>query len=212
MCNKQGNIKPRIIFLCSFCLLGLLLFYVYSIHDFLAINRPLNGQVLIVESWFPNAPGMADAAEAVRRGHYSNIICVAVDPPDAVPNQTISNTRLASERLVALGVDASLIQVLTLAAVKQDRTFHCALAVREWLKQNKPHVTAIDVFTAGIHARKSQILYQKALPPEIQVGIIAGRETAYPYTHWWFSRHGIYLIVRNTVGYLYALQQHSVPR
>jgi len=189
----------------SVVLLGLLLFYILSIHDFLAVNRPLNGQVLVVEGWFPQVPGMKDAAQAIQRGNYRSVLCVAVDLPDAHASQALPSSQRAANRLIQLGVDAKLIHVLSVPAVNRDRTYQCALAVRAWLQEQQPDAVAIDVFTAGIHARKSQILYQKALSPGVNVGVIAATESAYPFTHWWLSRHGIYLIVRNTIGYFYAL-------
>ena len=68
-----------------------------------------------------------------------------------------------------------------------------------------PDVRAIDVFSIGVHARKSQVLFRKAFGPEVRVGIIVGTESAYDGGRWWSTRAGWYIVLRNTLGYFYAL-------
>ena len=185
-------------------LLGGLLVYVAKIHDFLAISRPVHSDILVVEGWFPKTSAIPDASDVIRRGHYRSVVCVAIDLTPIRTSRSASDARQTALRLIALGVDARLIWVLDVPNPAFTRTFHCGLAVRDWLHRRDPTATSIDLFSVGIHARKSQIFYQKALGQSVRVGIIAGSESAYPVAHWWRSRHGIYLMVRNTIGYLYA--------
>jgi hypothetical protein len=69
----------------------------------------------------------------------------------------------------------------------------------------------VDVFTGSIHARKSMLLFQRALQPDVRVGVIAGHKTGFCPARWWLSPAGIYLIVRNTAGYLYAVAYSLAP-
>lgn len=66
-------------------------------------------------------------------------------------------------------------------------------------------VKKADVFSQWVHARKSQVLYQKALGPAVQVGVISAKDKRFTHKHWWLSPRGIYLVVIYTVGYLDAL-------
>ena len=43
------------------------------------------------------------------------------------------------------------------------------------------------------------------MEPRVHVGIIAGEAPPYPFGRWWLSARGIYITLRNTAGYLYAL-------
>ena len=178
--------------------------YVILIHDFLAITRPVGGEVLVVESWFAESSAMDDAAKAAQHGHYRYVVCVALLESPGQPKAETDAHRAAG-RLVALGVDPKLIDIVDVPAVASDRTYACAVAVRAYLQKLPAPIRSIDIFTVGIHARKSHLLYRKALPPALAVGIIAGTETAYPVAHWWISPRGVYLMLRNTAGYLYAL-------
>jgi hypothetical protein len=196
--SKTGFIAASL-FLCG------LLLYVWKIHDFLALNSPINGEILVVEGWFPDVPGMADAANALLHHNYQRVVCVAVDDPEDAASAHTSNAQRASKRLISLGVNPLLIHVIALKSSEHDRTFHCALAVKSWLEKEHPKVRSIDVFTVGIHARKSLLLYKKAMPEGFSVGIIAAKDSRDFASNWWLSPRGIYLVLRNTVGYLYAL-------
>jgi hypothetical protein len=79
------------------------------------------------------------------------------------------------------------------------------VAVREWIEKHDRECDAVNVFTLAVHSRKSLILFRKALGPSFQVGVIAGAPTEYRPACWFCSPQGIYLVARNTVGYLYAL-------
>jgi hypothetical protein len=202
--ETRGSRRRLIPAICGAFFCGLLA-YLFMIHDFLAVSRPVHGQVLVVESWFYPAPTMRDAAEAIRKGNYEHVICVAVDDGASSGRRGASNAELAVQRLASMGVDTRRLSALPLMDTKQDRTYSCAVAVKEWLHENRPGTRTIDVFTVGVHARKSWVLYRKALAPDVAVGIIAGTEQPYPFSCWWLSRRGVYVTLRNTAGYLYAV-------
>jgi len=73
------------------------------------------------------------------------------------------------------------------------------------LRDSGTQTTGINVFTIGPHARKSLVLFKRALGPEIEVGVIAGTDDTYDANHWWMSVRGTYVIFRKLLGYLYAV-------
>jgi hypothetical protein len=79
-----------------------------------------------------------------------------------------------------------------------------ALAVKKWLADSKVETLGINVFTLGAHARKSLVLFKRALGGSVPVGVISGTEDGYDTERWWLSMRGIYTVLRKTVGYLYA--------
>jgi hypothetical protein len=175
--------------------------YVMLIHDFLAITKPVRAEALVIEGWIWNRPALQEAVAEFKKGPYQCVICVG-GPATA---NTESDAELAAKRLIELGIDKRMIQILTVSEAVNHRTYRSALAVHDWLRQEKPAITSMNVFTLGVHARKSHVLFQRACGPELKIGIIAGTESGYPVKRWWMSSTGIYLVLRNTVGYLYAL-------
>lgn len=198
----QNRHRPVWLALVTIVGFGIPAMYLACIHDFLAVSAPINGRVLVVESWIFNRSAMTEAAKRFRQGGYELLICTAAGDAEE-PGYAAK----AAQRFVELGVDRSRLRTVSQATSGTGRTYGSALAVRDWLRRERPDVRSIDVFTVGVHSRKSLILFSKALSPGVAVGIIAGRESAYANGRWWASRTGWYIVLRNSVGYLQALLQ-----
>lgn len=84
------------------------------------------------------------------------------------------------------------------------RTFATAVAVQKWLAGSQLSAKSVDVFTAGVHARKSWILFRYALGDEYRVGVIAGPEHSYNSRRWMLSARGVRIVARNIFGYAYS--------
>lgn len=184
--------------------------YMVAINRFLSLSSPVPAQVLVLEGWIWSKPAMIEASEEFKRG-YQLVVCVSGPLRAAEAPGTRSDAELARARLIKLGIDKRQIHCLTLPGPDRNRTYRSALATREWMGQVAPESTSINVFTVGVHARKSLVLFQKAFGPGYKVGIIAGTESEYPVKSWWASKKGIRLVVRNTAGYLYALLWPTPP-
>lgn len=180
--------------------------FVLKIDDFLAISVPVDGDILVVEGWIWKSSAMKEAMEESKRGHYKWLVTVGGPVWDdaRAPDQK-SSAELAARRLRELGVDENLIVVLPVPNMTSHRTYASALMVRNWLTRSKTETTGLNVFTIGAHARKSLVLFKRALGPGIHVGVIAGTEDTYNPSRWWLSAKGIYVIIRKTLGYLYAV-------
>jgi DUF218 domain len=195
----------------GFSLLGLLMLAagiisVFRIHHFLAMNVPVTGDLLVVEGWIWYSPALREAVEEFKRGHYTWLVTVGepVEGAGEASNYK-SSAELAAIRLRELGVNKHRIVELPVHAVRFHRTYASALRVKSWLIRSKTKTSGINVFTLGAHARKSLVLFKRALGPEIAVGVIAGKEDTYNPHLWWLSAKGIYVITRKTLGYLYAV-------
>jgi hypothetical protein len=60
------------------------------------------------------------------------------------------------------------------------------------------------VLTEDVHARRSQLLFAKALGPEISVGIIAVPNPDYDARRWWRYSEGVKDVISETAAYLYT--------
>lgn len=183
-----------------------LLVVVWRISAFLAINSPVDGDILVVEGWMWDSSAMSEAADEFKRGRYEQL--VTIGGPDGKGGGTtdqMSSAELAAMRLRELGVEGSRIVVLALPRVKWHQTYSSAVALRDWLIRSRIETTGVNVFTLGTHARKSLVLFRRALGSGINVGVIAGTEDTYDPGRWWLSARGIYVVSRKTLGYLYAV-------
>jgi hypothetical protein len=186
-------------------LLGVVVF-VWGINDFLAITSPVDGNILVVEGWIWHSTAMREAAEEFKHGHYTRLVIVGspVDRHDPRAQQE-SSAELAAQRLRELGVSNEHMIILPVPDVKLHHTHSSAVTVRNWLITSHTEIRGVNIFTLGTHARKSLVLFSRALGPDIKVGVIAGTEDTYDTKRWWLSPRGIYVVARKAIGYLYAL-------
>lgn len=176
------------------------------IHDFLAINDPVRANVLVVEAWAWELKAMEEAAAEFNRGRYDVMVTVGVLPKRQENGGSMQENAAArtAEQLKKLGVDDHAIKVIAVPNIDQHRTYASALAVKQWLAGSRIDAIGINVFSVGVHARKSLVLFKRAFGERVPVGVIAGTQECYNTERWWLSVVGIYTVLRRTVDYFYA--------
>jgi uncharacterized SAM-binding protein YcdF (DUF218 family) len=88
--------------------------------------------------------------------------------------------------------------------VIRDRTYASAVALKDWLKKAPFPIKGINLVSLGTHARRSRLLFEKALGSGITVGIIAIPDVRYDPQAWWKSSLGVRLTLDELIAYLYA--------
>ena len=174
-----------------------------TLPPFLAVSSPSGRGVLVVEAWIPKA-SLEDAVQIFQRGDYQYLV-LAGGPMRAseISSSVVGSYDDDAEVVKTLNVSpGKLIRVHVSPAAQ--RTFATAVAVRRWLDDSQMSAKSVDVFTAGVHARKSWILFRYALGDEYRVGVIAGPEHSYDSRRWMFSARGVRIVARNIVGYVYS--------
>ena len=73
------------------------------------------------------------------------------------------------------GVDERQIVKIPVPPVVKDSTFALAVALKNWLLASGMPGKAVNVYTVGVHARRSWLLCRKALGPGFTVGVIHAR-------------------------------------
>jgi hypothetical protein len=178
---------------------------VMSIYNFLAVTRPLGDGVLVVDAWIPGQT-LAQSLSIFNSGHY---LCLVVlgGPTQETTNASDSpaaGADLAARTLEKLGLDTRNLVKISVPDNSSGRTLGRAIAVRSWLDSSGVSACCVDVFTVGVHARKSWILFRHVLGNRYRVGIVAGNEFRYHPRFWFISRTGIWIVSRNLAGYLYS--------
>lgn len=174
--------------------------------DYLAPNEAAAGRdgrgarTLIVEGWL-DEDGLDDAIAVVARGRYERVV-TSGSPIESWREGLAWPTyaERAADYLRRHGV--SRIPVVPVPAPKsaQDRTFLSAVVVRDWLRQQGGAVDAVDLFSSGVHARRSWLVYRIAFGPEIEVGVFAARPRRYPLERWWATSDGAKSVLDEAIG------------
>jgi uncharacterized SAM-binding protein YcdF (DUF218 family) len=86
----------------------------------------------------------------------------------------------------------------------RDRTYSSAVALRNWFRERNMAVLSINVVTEDVHARRTRLLFEKALGHDVAVGVIAVANPDYDSRRWWRYSAGVKDIVSETAAYVYA--------
>lgn len=175
-----------------------------NLYSFLAPNESVGARVLVVEGWL--APEELDQAiEAFKKGKYERIVTTGgpvTGWPGLVPDTDYA--KLAGDYLAQHGVQRDLIAAVPAPASAQERTFLSAVMFRESAKRLGITLDAVDVFSAGPHARRSRLLFQMALGNKVHVGILAARPKGFDPDAWWRTSDGVEQMFFQSFGFVWV--------
>lgn len=197
------------------CFLIFILFAVLlarRIHPFLAVNDPVPGGVLVVEGWAPDS-AFKDAIAEFHSNHYDKIFVTGIPLEHGAPlSEYHSYAELGAAVLIKLGMPTNVVQAVPTPRVIQDRTYTSAIALKKWWREHATTVSKINLYTSGPHARRSRLLFEKAMGKEVTVGVIAAPVDDYDPDHWWRSSPGVRNVIGEAIAYLYARILFRAPK
>jgi len=172
----------------------------------LAPNAPASGrdgrgaQTLVVEGWLDDDV-LDDALDAVARGRYARVVT------SGGPIETWreiqpwpSYAERAAEHLRRHGLQSIPVVALPAGETTNERTYLSALVVRDWLRSQGIAGEDVDLFSAGVHARRSQLVYRLAFGPDVEIGILAARPRRYDLERWWGTSEGAKAVLGELLG------------
>ena len=175
-----------------------------TMYPFLAVTERMLGQVLVVEGWTPTE-AIKEAAAEFQRGRYRQVLIVeGVPGTEAERAWSCEKSENIARLLVQYQVPPEIIRAIQYPVDERDRTYHGALAVKQWIAEHAPTTDSLDIATRGAHARRSRLLYEKAFGPGFRVGVVALRRGPYDPSRWWQSSEGIREVPFEAVAYLYV--------
>lgn len=180
------------------------LFLVTHIHPFLAVNSPIQADILVVEGWIPDY-AVKNAIAEFNKGDYQKLITTGLPLKLGYFLSPYKNAaELAAASLIINGFDSDKLVAVPASNVTINRTYASAVALNQWLKASDLNVKSINVYSFDAHARRSWLIFQQALAPNIKVGIIAEKPIEYNPKKWWISSAGVRSIISETIAYIYA--------
>ncbi len=175
-----------------------------GVHPFLAVNRPVQADVLVVEGWVPEY-ALKQGLDLTRERNYRYLLLTGgLVKGEVAPEPGDTYARMAMKRLKRIGGDLAHVRPVASEKLTRDRTYGSALAIRDWLAEEGGDFQSINVMTMGPHARRSRLLFRKALGPGIEVGVIPVTNREYVPQAWWRYSEGVKETLSEGVAYLYA--------
>lgn len=122
-----------------------------------------------------------------------------LDNKNRIFNNMRSNADLTRNRLISMGIDSNSVISITGEKVKINRTLTSALAFRDWIRKSGIEVTGINIISAGTHARRTWMTFNKVLDNNYRIGIISLPD----YKHDRSEKIKALKTIRETIAYIY---------
>lgn len=157
-------------------------------------------QLLVVEGWLDETE-LDDAIAVFRRGDYARIV-TSGGPIESWQEGIAYATfaERAANYLRRHGLSDVPVTAVPAPASGQERTFLSAVMVREWARREGLQLDALDLFSAGVHARRSRLAFRLAFGPEVEIGALAAVPRRYDVDHWWRSSDGAKTVLSELLG------------
>ena len=175
-----------------------------ELYPFLAVTEPVGSGLLVVEGWVTDIT--MNAAFTEFKQHNYKKICVTGGPIEhtAWANYYKTYAEEGKATLLRLGLHENEVQALPSPWVRKDRTYASAAALAKWIRYNGAAFSTIHLITEGAHARRSRLLFQKALGRGVKVGVTSVPDSEYDPEQWWRSSAGVRMVLGETIAYVYA--------
>jgi len=195
--------RGRVIVASALGLIAALLFS--GIYPFLATTHRVDADILVVEGWMHDY-GLRAAVAEFRTGSYQRVFTTGgpVEGSGGYINDYHTNASVGADLLEKFGLPDEFLQMVPSRVMDRDRTYGSAVALRNWFREHDMRVRSVNVLTENVHARRSRLLFSKALGPEISVGVIALPNPDYDARRWWRSSEGVKDVFSESLGYFYA--------
>jgi uncharacterized SAM-binding protein YcdF (DUF218 family) len=195
--------RGRLIVASALLLVGALVFK--GVYPFLATTDRVNANILVVEGWI-HEYGIRTAVKEFQSNHYEHVFATGgpVAGSGGYINDFCTSASVGAELLKKWGLPDERLQMVPSRVMDRDRTYGSAVALRNWFRDHNMAVSSIDVVTEDLHARRTRLLFQKALGDKVAVGVIAIPNPDYDAKRWWRYSAGLKEVVSEAAAYAYA--------
>ncbi|MBK8580609.1 MAG: hypothetical protein IPL86_01820 [Flavobacteriales bacterium] len=163
-----------------------------------------NVEQLRIEAWdIPMEPGTPEIFIRMldvngKNAHLLQRASEMIRPDSTIGPGRPTYAHSARADLIGFGVPADRITAVPAFGDPPSRSWANAHAFS--LQAHAEGITACDVATVGVHARRSRALFQTACGPDIDVGVIALHDPFCTRANWWTSWRGWYTLLKEVLG------------
>ena len=175
-----------------------------SLFPFLAVNRAVQADLLVVEGWLPQY-ALKKAIEEFKKQPYRILVTTGAPIERGfLISKFKTYAEFGAETLKQLGLEEESIISIPTPPVKKDRTYASALAVKNWLRTADFSPKGVNIYSFSLHARRSWILFKKAFGDELNIGVLNAESQDYNSNNWWKTSIGMRAVINEALAYCYV--------
>ncbi len=185
---------------------GILLFVGFrGFGFFLALTNPIHAEYLVVEGW-QDEQGLQQALFIFNEPTNKYKYLITTGGPNTQWGQKAWSNYAdkSAQYFVSHGIAAAKVISIPSPASAQNRTYLSAVMVRDWFARKSIKVNALDVFSQGVHARRTRLLYELALPAS-SIGVYASEPEGYQLSRWWKTSQGSKAVLTEWIAFIWTI-------
>ena len=174
-----------------------------QLHPWLSVTDPVaDARYVVVEGWVPDR--VVQQALDWARKHDAKLIFTTGIPFDQ--GSYLSNyptfAEMCADTLKRMGADPAKVKPAPAVKVNLERTRAMATGLKQTLDTMTipPGERKLNLFTHGTHAFRSRMLFQRALGPSWQVGVVSVAPAGYMPGAWWHYSEGIKSVIEELIA------------
>ncbi|MBN2638454.1 MAG: hypothetical protein JXR65_05145 [Bacteroidales bacterium] len=204
--RKRKCNRPTLLGWLVFIFLFVAIFRLWmgTVASYLSQNDPVPAKVLVVEGWIGDE-ALSHAVEYYKKNHYEHLIVTGLPITFRKDFLHFKNTAAAGvAQLKQDGFSDTVFQAVIPTSVVIDRTYNTAIATRLLLEKHKEWGNQLNVYSVGVHARRSHLMFERAFGDRYKIGIISEPDETFDQQHWWRTSKGFRNVSNEFMAYIYV--------
>lgn len=175
-----------------------------TVCSFLSMEKPVKARTMIIEGWIEDY-AMKNAIRLYKRDHYKHLIVTGlplVHFEDFVLFPSTASAAAAEIR--KMGFKDSIYEAVIPKTVFIDRTYNTGVASRMILDKHPDWGKSFNIYSEGVHARRTHLMFERAFGFAYNIGIIADTDHRFDPKHWWHTSIGFRNVSNEFMAWLYV--------
>ncbi len=201
--------KCRKLTFWGWLLVLLILYLIYRIFlgdicAYLSVNDPIAAKTLVVEGWVDDH-ALKDAVDFYQKNNYRHLIITGIPITQRKDFVKFKNTAEAASAMIkSFGFTDSIYKAVIPTTIFIDRTYNTAVSTRILFEQHPHWLHSFNIFSVGVHARRTRLMFDRAFGKKYRIGIISDVDHTFDPDHWWRSSKGFRNVSNEFVAFSYV--------
>lgn len=175
-----------------------------TVCGFLTLNEPVKAKTLVIEGWIEDY-ALKNAVELFKRDHYKHLIITGVPLTQWEDYVIFPNTAQAAAAVIrSYGFKDSIYEAVIPTTILINRTYNTGVATRIIMTGHPDWGKSFNIYSVGVHSRRTHLMFERAFGDSYNVGIIADTDRSFNPKRWWRSSKGFRNVSNEFVAFMYV--------
>ncbi len=175
-----------------------------TVCTWLSLNKPVKAKTLVVEGWIEDY-ALKNAIIFYRENHYNRLVVTGIPITHWSDFVAFKNTAEGAIAVIKRdGFTDTIYRAVIPRSVTINRTYNTAVATRMLYEKHPGWRKAFNVYSVGVHARRSHLMFERAFGDNYKIGIIADTDRTFDPKYWWKTSKGFRNVSNEFVAFTYV--------